>query len=291
MATETPCRDQYLAALEARDAIADEYSDEYADADAALAVAQDAYRASDEPRTWTFGGDAEGAADQFSRRPDMDAAVDGGDWGVTNDSVAVMVHASCDETGEEISDLVVVDPDEPDCLGDCDHEWVDGQVFGRTAGITHTDHCAICGLSRTTYTCSQGCNAETEHDHDGVRYGDDDWSQAEIAKHHGTDVPDQIVDAAKGEWRTADYAVAKYIARCYGADGSDPGEVLIDLRAATIRSDDRDREIEVWCWHESEAEESGPARWTMAEALADAEARAEECDESVEADEEEEVQS
>ncbi len=280
----TPRRDQYLAALAARDAIADECCDEYEAADASLACAQDAYRSSDEPRTWVFGGEAEGAADQFAHCPDMNEAVDGGEWGVTNDSVAVMVSATCSETGEEVSQLVRVDPAEPDCLEGCDHDWVDGQVYGRAAGITSTDHCALCGLSRTTYTCSQGAHAETEHDHDGVRYGDDDWSQTEIETHHGDEVPDAIVEAAKREWESVEVSHT-YVARCFGDDGAQPGTVEVRIERATLRSPDREREIEVWRWTEEETGPSGPACWTCKAAESGAAKHADDSDETPDLDE------
>lgn len=193
-ATETPCRARYLAALEAHEAAPTD------ETEAELENAREEYRESDEPRTWSYsdyGG--EGHADTFERQPDLQAIAEDADWSdaleIEGESIAVRVTATCEETGEERSRLCQIDPDEPDCLDGCSHEWIDGPDYGRGAGITSTDHCALCGLSRTTYTCSQGRYAETEYDHDGVRYHDDDWGQDEIAAHHGDDVPDAIVSS------------------------------------------------------------------------------------------------
>jgi hypothetical protein len=284
---ETPSRDRYLAALAAFEAADAAYMDAAHDpndmaerdaAEAELTEARNAYRDSDEPRTWSYSGDGgEGHSDTFERRPDLQALAEEGDWSDALEhegcSIAVRVHATCEETEEELSALCQIDPEEPDCLDGCDHDWHSGQVYGRTAGITSTDHCVLCGLSRTGYTCSQGSNAETEHDHDGVRYHDDDWSQTEIAKHHGDDVPGAIVEAAKLEWESG------AVARCYGPDGDQPGTCEVSIESATLG------DIEIYRWHESESGDSGPARWTRERAVADAEEHASDRDETPDLDE------
>jgi hypothetical protein len=194
----TPARDRYLSAVAARDAIEDDTSPEWCAADAEVDAARAAYRDSDEPRTWRFGGDGgDGYRDTFERRPCLQDIAEAGDWDIALEagaSIAVMVTAVCEETGEELSRLCQIDPEEPDCLAGCDHEWIDGQVYGRAAGITSTDHCALCGLSRTTYTCSQGARADTEHDHDGIRYHDDDWGTLRLAEHASGEIPEQALD-------------------------------------------------------------------------------------------------
>lgn len=287
--TTTPCRDQYLAALAARDAIADEESAEYQAANETLTVARDEYRYSDEPRTWSFGGEGgEGHRDTFESRPCLQDIAEDGDWDAaieanSGGSIAVTVTAECEETGERLYRLCVIDPEEPGCLDGCEHDWVDGQVRGHGAGITSTDHCALCGLSRTAYTCSQGSNAATEHDHDGVRYHDGDWGQAEIEEHHGEDVPSAICKAAQREWEADGDAVCSYVARCYGPDGDQPGTVAVEIESATVKSEDGDREVTIYRWRDTDDGgrlDSGPARWTRERAEEDARGHADDSDET-----------
>ena len=209
----TPLRDQYLAAKAAY-VVAESGSETEDVAEKALEEARAAYRDSDEPRTWSFGGEGgEGAPDQFVRRPTLQALAEEGDWDCGDldpvyDSIAVRVDAACEETGEELSELCVIDPDEPECpFGD--HEWSDDHdlvggcesnpgVHGVGAGITSDSVCALCGLGRTHYTCSQGSGVETEYDHDGVRYKDCVVDSAGLARHYDGVVPQAALDAYDG---------------------------------------------------------------------------------------------
>lgn len=71
------------------------------------------------------------------------------------------VHVRCLETGEEGSDTVTLEPDEPSCSEDedgldrDDHEWEDDGVRGNGGGVIVREHCAHCGLRRITNTWAQ----------------------------------------------------------------------------------------------------------------------------------------
>ena len=213
----TPCRDRYQAAsdaLAALDADATVGGDDprYQAALDEVEAARDAYRASDEPRTWTFGGDGgAGAPDQVCRRPDLQALAEDGDWGEMDPaagSLAVKVSAECEDTGEELSELCVIDPEEPECpLGE--HEWSDDHdlvggcesnpgVQGHGAGISVSEVCVLCGMERISYTCTQGEHAETEHDHDGVRYEADSVDADGLARHHDGVPPAEALETYDG---------------------------------------------------------------------------------------------
>lgn len=142
--------------------------------------------------------------DAESGREAAQEYVDGGDWGDRSATFWITVHAwqecrSVNAQGEMItghyardSHTIAVDPDEPACAEDHDHEWAsDHEVVGglrenpgvwaNAGGVIIREHCLHCGRYRVTDTWAK--NPE-----DGVqgltsiRYEDaDDRSLAAVA--------------------------------------------------------------------------------------------------------------
>lgn len=100
------------------------------------------------------------------------------------------VKVRCDETGEEDSDSVTLEPDEPDCEDGEVHHWesphclVGGLtenpgVHGHGGGVIITEVCLKCGCKRVTDTWAQ--NRETgEQGLRSVSYEEDAYSSAEL---------------------------------------------------------------------------------------------------------------
>jgi hypothetical protein len=256
-------------------------------------------------RTWRIYGDAEGAKRQFARWPNADAAVAGGDWGVEDSSVAVTVSARCVETDEDFGELIIIDPDESECTVGDEHAWRgDKHVYSHGAGISSGSTCMLCGLRLEHYTCTQGANASTEHDHDGVRYEEGTMTVGELAEYHSGEIPTAALEALDGSdrarelvgaclayrvdhepdrglseaeqtaieehllhsWRipSRDRVAATYVANCFGDDGCQPGTIEVCIEVATLGR------VELWRWAEDESSEHGEVRLIRDQAVADA---------------------
>ena len=213
----TTLREEFEAAQAAREEAVEAAQAAFAAVEAAVDAedyAREDYRDSDEPRTWEFGGDGgEGHADVECSPSALDLGeiVRDGSWDVDpkSGSLALTIHARCKATDEEHSALVVLDPDEPECCGGhLDHEWSDAHrlvggcesnpgVWSRGAGLTCKYVCVHCGLVYISTTCSQGDGAETEYDHDSVRYSaaasDGAASANKLAAYHQGDVPADVL--------------------------------------------------------------------------------------------------
>jgi hypothetical protein len=73
---------------------------------------------------------------------------------------------------------------------------------------------------------------------------------------------DAIFDDA--DWTTTESGVAGYVSCCFGDDGGQPGDVVVDLQSADAYG------ITAWRWYESESCDHGETYLTEAEARQDA---------------------
>ena len=125
----------------------------------------------DEPREWSFSDDhsRDFARETLTRDevgPALVAAINGGDYGQDERTQWVPARATCAQTGERVDLRVTLDPPEPDCVDDKEHDWqspvaiVGGirenpGVWGNGGGALIVECCMHCGCSRTTDTWAQ----------------------------------------------------------------------------------------------------------------------------------------
>lgn len=224
--TMTTAKEAYESAVK-RLVDLDEGTEEYEEVYDEVQVAREAYCDSDEPRTWVFGGEGGEGHDDVTCRPaelDLQEIAEDGTWDVDPEkgSIAVLVTATCEETDEKRIRLCIIDPEEPACPVDEEHEWTDALdlvggcksspgIFANGAGITSIHVCGLCGMKRVYTTCSQGRHAETEYDHDKTHYEEDAVSLEDLAAHHEGDPPEAALDAmVEGKRPARDLVVACY---------------------------------------------------------------------------------
>lgn len=146
-------------------------AEELTTAEAALEAAMAALLKSDEPKTYEVhlndggGDDSITAASLREAMDQWETWAQGGDYG--DPSSTIWVHGAVeDEAGEFHPASVEIDPEEPSCEDDLEHDWraevgvVGGLaentgVFGHGGGVVITAHCAHCGLYRETDTWAQ----------------------------------------------------------------------------------------------------------------------------------------
>lgn len=94
-------------------------------------------------------GNAEIEIEAASTQAAAQEYVDGGEWGEIDSTtwITVLVRWT-DEDGDEVQDRIkiAIDPDEPDCPEEDDHEWAQIAVRGSGGGVRVTYQCKHCGL-------------------------------------------------------------------------------------------------------------------------------------------------
>lgn len=153
---------------------------------------REALKASDEPRTWVFGGDSEGARKAVLCPSEvvahLESLAEDGDWGERESTIWVTGSAYCVVTDEEIEHTTAIDPPEPDCDDGQTHDWQSPHsilggleenpgVQGNGGGVIIEEVCMICGCSKTTDTWAQnpenGEQGLTSVEYDAGRYRDE----------------------------------------------------------------------------------------------------------------------
>lgn len=145
-------------------------------ADAAFDAARDALRDSDEPRDWILceeGYDYETVESPSAEEALEEARsnVDRSNYPDLEGTIWIDVSVRCKETGEEDSDTVACEAEEPECTSDAtEHNWQSPHdivggieenpgVWGHGGGVIILEVCIQCGCERTTDTWAQ--NPET----------------------------------------------------------------------------------------------------------------------------------
>src|SRR5438067_469361 len=116
-------------------------------------------------------GNAEIEIAADSAREAAQQYVDGGDWGVNQETDWVDVYVQeIDEDGEEVGDRqcikIAIEPDEPECSDGNEHDWQSPHsllggieenpgVWGHGGGVIITEVCVHCGIYRDTDTWAQ----------------------------------------------------------------------------------------------------------------------------------------
>lgn len=139
-------------------------------AEATRDAALDAYRESDEPRVWilremgydyaTLVGTLEEARELAGE------AGETGDYDTSDGTVWTTIRVRCEDTDEDDTVTVQIDPDAPECVEGHEHDWqspialVGGiesnpGVWGHGGGVIITEACLRCGTKRTTDTWAQ----------------------------------------------------------------------------------------------------------------------------------------
>ncbi len=163
-ASRTPYADAVDAARAAL-AAAEESDEDTTEAEAALEAALDAWRESDETRSYTTrieGGEGgEDAIEASSLAEAIELARDwarDGDYGDQTRTVWVQVDVEGDD-GSEWGGTVAIDPDEPECRGGEEHDWQSPHrllggladnpgVLGHGGGVICSYVCMRCGCGR-----------------------------------------------------------------------------------------------------------------------------------------------
>lgn len=112
------------------------------------------------------------AVDMASARLAARTWVEGGDWGEPESTIWIRVSIAC-SSGDEESISIAVDPKEPRCDGDGEHDWqaphalVGGSrenpgVHGHGGGVIITEVCLHCGCERVRATWSQDTSTGEE---------------------------------------------------------------------------------------------------------------------------------
>jgi hypothetical protein len=120
--------------------------------------------------------------------------VDGGDWGEDDETFWIDVFVQeVDEDGEEVGDresvTIQVDPPEPKCVEDQEHEWKSPYsvlgglkenpgVQGHGGGVIIREVCKHCGKYKTEDTWAQNSN-NGQQGLDSVKYEEADESSEE----------------------------------------------------------------------------------------------------------------
>lgn len=125
-----------------------------------------------DPNMWhADDGNAEIIEDHDSGRDAAQAYVDRGEWGDNDETSWVTVHVwleGIDTDGDTVrvsedSHKIAIEPDEPKCIGDEEHDWhspyeiVGGckenpGVWGSGGGVCIQEVCTICGCGKITDT-------------------------------------------------------------------------------------------------------------------------------------------
>lgn len=168
----------------------------YDAADTVLDAAREALVGSDCPREWDLreGGYEYDTVTATSPEAALKIArgnVDRGNYNDTEGTLWIEVRVVCEETGEEASDTVTLDEDEPDCEDSETHDWqspielVGGikenpGVWGNGGGVIIKEVCMHCGCLRLTDTWAQ--NPETgEQGLTSVSYEEGAFTAEELA--------------------------------------------------------------------------------------------------------------
>jgi hypothetical protein len=177
-------------------------------ADVVRDAARDAWLASGEPRMYELceGGHWYTKIEASSLAEALAAARDGVDssnYEITH-TERIEVRARCMETGEQDSDKVELDPEEPACAKGEEHEWCSPHevvgglkenpgVYGHGAGLIITEVCRHCGAYRETDTWAQDRTDGTQG-HCEISYREADEKSREW-------VEEQIMELAVSETR------------------------------------------------------------------------------------------
>jgi hypothetical protein len=120
--------------------------------------------------------------------------VEDGDWNCVDKTFWVTVEISDEGEEESCSITVAIDPPEPDCLRDCEHDWqspyeiVGGiesnpGVWGNGGGVIVHEVCMYCHMLKRTDTWAQdpstGRQGLTSIKYDAERYSDSFSSEDE----------------------------------------------------------------------------------------------------------------
>lgn len=104
-----------------------------------------------------------------SPREAAEEYVEGGDWGESDRTFFVTVYVATVGESDSCPIKVTVQPDEPPCPGEDEHDWEDGLVYGSGGGVKWRDTCRRCGLERVTDTWGTDPSDGTQG-HRTVRY-------------------------------------------------------------------------------------------------------------------------
>ncbi len=169
------------------------------DAEAAVEEAQEALASSDEPRQWRCGDDGASwtitassvaeALEKSNSGYDAPSPEEGTTW--------VHISCYCEDTGEDGSTTLAIDPEEPDCYADHEHDWLaphsvvgglkeNPGVTGNGGGVVMEDVCRHCGRYRVTNTWAQDPYTG-EQGLESVSYRDPDeaskrWVEREVLR-------------------------------------------------------------------------------------------------------------
>jgi len=200
MAAENAFQDAEMAWEDLPENSPDEISEAaelgYDAADTVLDAAREALVDSDCPREWDLreGGYEYDTVTATSPEEALEIArgnVDRGNYNDTEGTLWIGVQVVCEETGEEASDTVTLNEDEPDCEDGETHDWQSPYallggleenpgVWGNGGGVIIKEVCMHCGCLRVTDTWAQ--NPETgEQGLESVSYEKEAFTAAELA--------------------------------------------------------------------------------------------------------------
>jgi hypothetical protein len=165
-------------------------------AEDALHAAELALVGSDCPRQWELREEGyeydEITADSLEEAlEEARSNVDRGNYSDSEGTLYINVSVHCEETGEQGSDTVTCEPDEPDCADGETHDWqspielVGGikenpGCWGHGGGVIYHEVCRHCGCKRTTDTWAQ--NPQTgEQGLREVSYEENAYAAEELA--------------------------------------------------------------------------------------------------------------
>lgn len=87
--------------------------------------------------------------------------VDGGDWAPSLSTYWISVWCRLHPDGETVRVKIQIDPTEPPCCDDGEHDWRYESVRGSGGGVRHTERCPKCGVVLLTDTWAQDpCDGE-----------------------------------------------------------------------------------------------------------------------------------
>lgn len=147
----------------------DEALEQETAAERALEEAREALSGSDCPREWQLTEEGEGydTIEATSAEEALAEArnVDRSNYSDAEGTIWIDVRVHCEETGEEASDTVTLEPDEPECT-EGEHDWQSPHellgglrenpgVQGHGGGVVIDEACLHCGCRRTTDTWAQ----------------------------------------------------------------------------------------------------------------------------------------
>lgn len=78
--------------------------------------------------------------------------VDNGWWGENNKTFWVNVRVTEKDGDDRDFHKIAVEPEEPECDGENEHDWQEVSVRGNAGGVIYIERCIHCGKTRTTNT-------------------------------------------------------------------------------------------------------------------------------------------